>query len=272
MWVTGSCWRCVQPWMEEKGASWAFLPRLSKLGRPCRLSPNRHQRGRGHAVPLQTQNTIADEPQKTITLTCTFTHTHTLTCKCILWVYWRVHTNTHTGKYILCVQMKRFAEAGIYTMLCSMIKNNCSTAVCAQWCKVTWYCPTALFCMSWTGPCRQSPNTCQVTHTQSQKLMREWALVCIHTHTHNASRQQDKKDKRLRLNFFEEPIFVFVKFKANFCFLEVWSLPQINLQRLVRFCFNVANLEMLGEKKDSSTFENIVHYCLLSNISALPFT
>lgn len=88
--------------------------RLSESGRPCCLSTNRHQRGWGHAVPLQIQHTTADELEMTLTPACAFTLTHTLAdtyCAC-----------THT----------RFAEVGIYTMLCSMIKNNCSAAVCAQ--------------------------------------------------------------------------------------------------------------------------------------------
>ena len=125
----------------------SFCARLSESGRPCRLSTNRHQRGRGRAVPLEIKKKKhncrwawedASRP-----------HTHT-----------RTHTHAH----------KRFAEVVIYRMLCSMIKNNCSAAVCAQWCKVTWYCPTALFCISWTGPCRRSTNTCQVRHTPSHRM------------------------------------------------------------------------------------------------------
>lgn len=93
-------------------------------------------------------------------------------------------TDTHTladNVLSVCVCVcahERFAEVGIYIMLCSMIKNNCSAAVCTQWCKVTWYCPTALFCMSWTGPYRESPNT----HTRKYSYP-----TSMHTDTHTAT-------------------------------------------------------------------------------------
>lgn len=144
----GSCWSvCSLGWRKKVHPE--LSGRLSESDRPCCLCTNRHQRGWGHAVLLQTLHTIADELVKTLT----------------------PHTLVHT--YCACAH-KRFAEVGIYTMLCSMIKNNCSPAVCAQWCKVTRYCPTALFCMSWTGPCRPSQTHAKL-HTHRHK----------HSHTHS---------------------------------------------------------------------------------------